>query len=96
LHNGILYLGIIVVGGMGTSLGPIAGAIVMKGLDEMVMIVFPKLAELFPSMGANMAPALGPMAFGLVFILFLIFEPRGIAHGWGRLKSSIEQWPFTY
>jgi branched-chain amino acid transport system permease protein len=68
----------------------------MRGLDEMVMIMFPKLAAVFPSMGANMAPALGPMAFGLVFILFLIFEPRGIAHGWRRLKSSIEQWPFTY
>lgn len=96
LHNGIFYLGIIVVGGMGTMFGPIAGAIVMRGLDEVVMIVFPKLAEAFPSLGANMAPALGPMAFGLVFILFLMFEPRGIAHGWRRLKSSVEHWPFTY
>ena len=96
LGNGILYLGIIVVGGMGTLFGPIAGAVVMRGLDEVVMIVFPKLAEAFPGLGANIAPALGPMAFGLVFILFLILEPRGLVHGWNRLKSSIQHWPFSY
>ncbi len=96
LYNSILYLGAIIVGGIGTLFGAITGAIVMRGFDEAIRIATPALADLFPTLGANIAPAVGPMVYGLVIMIFLIFEPRGLHHAWERLKSSIRLWPFAY
>lgn len=96
LSNSILYLGAIIVGGIGTLFGAITGAIVMRGLDEILRIATPALADIFPAWGANIAPALGPMVYGLMIIVFLIFEPRGLVHAWQRLKLSIQLWPFPY
>jgi branched-chain amino acid transport system permease protein len=31
-----------------------------------------------------------------VIILFLVFEPRGLAHRWNLFKSSYRLWPFSY
>lgn len=96
LYNSIIYLGAIIVGGIGTLFGAITGAIVMRGFDELIRIVTPALAEIFPTWGANIAPALGPMVYGLVIMIFLIFEPHGLAHAWERLKTSLKLWPFAY
>jgi len=34
--------------------------------------------------------------FGLLIMLFLIFEPGGLAAIWERVKTSFKTWPFTY
>ena len=96
LSNSILYLGAIIVGGIGTWFGAIAGAIVIRGFDEVIRIAVPALANVFPTLGANIAPAIGPMVYGLVIMIFMIFEPHGLAHAWERIKSSIKLWPFAY
>jgi len=36
------------------------------------------------------------MIFGLVMIIFLIFEPHGLAHRWQLFKASYRLWPFSY
>jgi branched-chain amino acid transport system permease protein len=33
-------------------------------------------------------------AFGLVMILFLVFEPLGLVGIWRRLQNYFQQWPF--
>ena len=35
-------------------------------------------------------------AFGLVMLLFLIYEPRGLAHRWEIVKHFYRRWPFSY
>jgi len=44
---------------------------------------------------AQAAASLALMARGLVIILFLIFEPRGLVHLWGVVKAYVRLWPFS-
>jgi branched-chain amino acid transport system permease protein len=36
------------------------------------------------------------MAIGTVIILFLIFEPDGLAHRWRQIKAYWKLYPFSY
>ena len=94
--DSVWYLGMLIVGGMGSTSGAIFGAVSLKLLDELVTIVGPMLAAIFPAVAAQAAASLGLIARGLVIILFLIFEPRGLAHRWGMIKAYFRLWPFSH
>jgi branched-chain amino acid transport system permease protein len=36
------------------------------------------------------------MLFGILIIVFLLFEPRGLAAVWFRIKGYFKSWPFSY
>jgi branched-chain amino acid transport system permease protein len=93
--DSVWYLGMLIVGGMGSTAGAIFGALALKLLDELVTIVGPMLAAIFPAIAAQAAASLGLIARGLIIILFLIFEPRGLAHRWGMIKAYFRLWPFS-
>ena len=65
-------------------------------LDELVTIVGPMLAAIFPAIAAQAAASLGLITRGLVLILFLIFEPRGLAHRWEMIEAYFNLWPFSH
>jgi branched-chain amino acid transport system permease protein len=94
--NSILYVGMIIIGGLGTTLGPILGVTLIQLLQVGVTKLTPALQTAFPAMPSGFATGIGPMLFGLVIILFLIFEPRGLAHRWNLFKASYRLWPFSY
>jgi branched-chain amino acid transport system permease protein len=94
--NAVWYLGMLIVGGMGSMSGVIFGVISLKVLDEGVTILGPMLAAIFPAIAAQAAASLGLITRGLVIILFLIFEPRGLVHRWELIKSYYRRWPFSY
>jgi branched-chain amino acid transport system permease protein len=94
--NSIWYLGMLIVGGMGSTAGAIFGAVSLKLLDELVTIVGPMLAAAFPAIAAQAAASLSLIMRGLVIIIFLIFEPRGLAHRWGIIKAYYRLWPFSH
>lgn len=97
LMDSIWMLGILIIGGMGSVLGGILGTIFVKLLDEMVLVISPFLSGILPSEYASrLSASLGLVVFGLVVVLFLILEPRGLAHQWAILKSRFRHWPFTY
>ncbi len=96
LMDSIWYVGMVIVGGMGSTLGAILGTTFLRLLSELVMTVSPQIGRLFPFLAANILAALGPMLFGLVIILFLIFEPRGLAHRWEVFKASYRLHPFAH
>src|SRR5512143_3764151 len=75
--DSVWYLGMLIVGGMGSTTGAVFGAVSLKLLDELVTIVGPILSAV---VAAQAAASLALIARGLVIILFLIFEPRGLAH----------------
>jgi branched-chain amino acid transport system permease protein len=83
LEVSILYLAMIIVGGLGSILGSILGAGFMISLPAL-------LAQ------AGQLPAIQLGVFGLVIVLFLIFEPRGLARLWQRAKDYFRLWPFRY
>lgn len=96
LMNSIWQMGMLIVGGLGTTMGPIFGAVFIKGLEELVLLAGPVITSVIPQIGAQLSAASVEMAFGLTIILFLIFEPRGLAHRWAILKESYRLWPFSY
>ncbi|MFQ6122802.1 MAG: branched-chain amino acid ABC transporter permease, partial [Dehalococcoidales bacterium] len=89
LTESILYIGMIIIGGLGTTLGPILGAVFIRLLQQVLTVaVVPFLESTFTALPAGFATGIAPMLFGLVIVLFLILEPRGLAHRWALLKSA--------
>ena len=97
LYYSVWYVGMLIVGGMGSMLGAILGTIFIRGLQELVTYMGPMLLAVFPNMGsAQMVYASMNIVLGGTIILFLIFEPRGLAHRWNLLKTAYRIWPFPY
>ena len=91
--DSVWYLGMLIVGGMGSTLGAIFGAISLKILDELVTVAGPILSA---AIAPQAAASLSLVARGLVIILFLIFEPRGLVHRWEIIKGYFRLWPFSH
>ncbi len=96
LIDSVVFLGMLVIGGLGSNLGPIFGAIVVELLTEGATLFGPFFIELFPSTAAGAVQALRPLFFGITLMLFLIFEPRGLAHRWQLLKAAWRLRPFSH
>lgn len=93
----ILYVGLIIIGGLGTTVGPIFGAIFIRLLDQLTGIYLsPALTAIFPNLPSGFTTGIGPMLFGIIIVLFLVLEPRGLAHRWTLFKFSYRLWPFPY
>ncbi len=95
LHESITYLAMAIVGGLGTLNGSFWGPAAIKALDLQVETLSEKAGDLLPA-SMNLATALKPLSFGLVIVLFLMFEPRGIANWWRIVRSYVKLWPFRY
>lgn len=91
--NSVWYLGMLIVGGMGSIPGAIFGAVSLKLLDEVVTILGPILASV---VAAQAAASLALITRGVVIMLFLIFEPRGLAHRWDMIRAYYRLWPFSH
>jgi branched-chain amino acid transport system permease protein len=94
-HLSIQYLAMVIVGGMGSVLGSIFGAIFMVLTPEMLNVLSAALSKMVPAMGQLFIP-LKEVVFGAFIVLFLIFEPRGLAEIWRRIKAFFLLWPFSY
>ena len=87
-------IGIIIIGGLGTTIGPIFGVLFIRILQKLMTLVSPIMESAIPTLPAGFTTGIGPMIFGLAIILFLILEPRGLAHRWALLRASYRLWPF--
>ncbi len=88
----IFFLAAVIVGGMGTVLGSILGALFMTLLPEVLKLVMGWLP-----LSGNAALYLSPVrtiVFGLLIVLFLVFEPHGLAEIWRRVRRTFHLWPF--
>ena len=94
--DSILYIGMMIIGGLGSTMGPILGVIFIRMLQQGMTFISPVLENTFSSLPAGFTTGIGPMVFGLIIVLFLILEPRGLAHRWSLFKASYRLWPFSY
>lgn len=79
----------IVVGGLGTLLGPVLGAAFVMLLP----LAIRELRNLLPPAIADQ-PGLEPLVFGVIIVLFLLFEPTGLAGRWQKIRSLFETFPY--
>jgi branched-chain amino acid transport system permease protein len=95
LGMSVTYLAMIIIGGLGSILGSIYGAVFMILLPKVLTVLTGKLTLLIPG-AAGLAIAMEEGVFGLIIILFLIFEPDGLAHRWKMIKAYWKLYPFSY
>jgi len=95
LNVSILYLAMIIVGGLGSIAGAVYGAIFMTLLPVLIRNLGNSLESSVPFI-ADQLPAIQNAMFGLIIIAFLIFEPRGLDRLWQRAKNYVRFWPFRY
>jgi branched-chain amino acid transport system permease protein len=93
--DSVWYLGMLIAGGMGSTLGTVLGVIALKLLDYIVTLAGPAVAAAFPALAGPAGAAFGLFIRGLVIILFVIFEPRGLVHRWELTRAYFKLWPFS-
>jgi len=88
-------LGMIIIGGLGSILGSIFGAVFITVLPEVLRVATGELATTFPKLVDLFAP-LKSGIFGLAIVLFLLFEPDGMAARWHSIRTYWKLYPFSY
>lgn len=91
LSVSIEYLGMVIIGGLGTVSGSVYGATFIRLLP----IVLTTAARSVPGLTFNVN-VVKEAVFGLAIIGFLIFQPRGLAKIWRDVKEYFRLWPFAY
>jgi len=92
----IEFIAMIIIGGLGSIPGSVFGAVFIVGLNEILSFTTQYLMNIGTTgMGITIAP-LREFIFGLAIILFIIFEPKGIAEVWRIIRSNFRLWPFSY
>jgi branched-chain amino acid transport system permease protein len=87
----VFYLSAVIVGGMGSTLGVILGAVFMTLFPELLREGALALGD---HLGFNVSTILVPLnetIFGLLMVSFLILEPRGLARLWQRLHYKFSR-----
>jgi len=92
----IWFLGMLIVGGMGSVTGAVLGTVFMKILDELLVIASPIVASWFPAIEIGLFASMGMLVYGIIIALFLIFEPHGLNRIWLNFKAYYRLWPFSY
>lgn len=94
--DSIWYVGMAIVGGLGSTVGIIFGVIFILGLNQLVLYYGPAISDTFSWAGTGLVSGMLAFLIGLVIIVFLIFEPRGLAHRWEMFKASYRLHPYDY
>jgi branched-chain amino acid transport system permease protein len=101
LNLSILILSIIVVGGIGTSYGPVIGALLIAAIQPKIVPFIadlPLVKELFtndPSAAGFTEANFSALVYALLIIGFLIMEPHGLAGISRRIGGYFRSWPLA-
>jgi branched-chain amino acid transport system permease protein len=99
IERSILFLAMIIIGGTGSIMGTLMGTAFVVLLPEVMEWVSSVLA------GGAIDHALGlktnitflrEIAIGVIIIVFLVFEPDGLAHRWHQIKAYWKLYPFSH
>ena len=95
----INFLAMIIIGGLGSVMGSLMGTAFILLLPE----VMQGLVRFVQTMGFGQGAAFNEglaymkeMAIGLAIVLFLVFEPDGLAARWRKIKTYWKLFPFSY
>ena len=86
----ITLLMMIVIGGLGSIHGAFFGAVVVAFLPQALSILKDGLVG-----GSVAIPGLETGVFGMILILFILFEPMGIYGRWLKIRIWLELFPFA-
>ena len=95
----ILFVAMIVVGGVGSVFGSVLGAFAIAGLFDAIRSLEPvlkhlPLIQLDPGQRGLSLSILSTGIYGLLLVLFLVSFPTGLAGLWLRVRRYFSTWPF--
>jgi branched-chain amino acid transport system permease protein len=97
----IMFLAMVVVGGLGSIFGSIAGAALLSWLDLRLrnILSVPYLGDWLTDLSKTFFSITGVsniqyIVFGAIMVLIMMFEPLGIYGIWIRAKKYWKTWPF--
>jgi branched-chain amino acid transport system permease protein len=93
----VQFIAMVLIGGAATVSGSIAGALFISLLQPVTRA----LPSLLPLISADTTQTpnvfqVETVLYGLLIVLFLIFEPRGLFGLWIRVRNYWKSWPFSY
>ena len=94
----VQYIAMILIGGVATISGSIMGALFITLLPRLTR----ELPAVLPFISGSTAAGglsvftVETILYGLLIIVFLIFEPRGLFGIWVRIRNYWKSWPFSY
>jgi len=95
ISQSIDYLAMCIVGGLGHIMGGFFGVGFWFILERILEVVTTTLNTAYPD-HVTWFVSIREIVFGLVIILFLIFEPDGLAARWRTIRAYWKLWPFSY
>ena len=92
------YLAMIIIGGLGSVLGSIFGAVFITLLPIVIRTLMENVGSLFftESELASVISGTRLAVFGGLIIFFLVIEPEGLNRLWRNVRSYFRVWPFSY
>lgn len=95
----IQYVAMIVIGGLGSVGGAVAGAVFVTALPEVVSSftgALPFIEEQQGADGGLSVELVAQLLYGAAIVAVLVLEPRGMAGIWERFRSFWKTWPWSY
>lgn len=101
LFMSIMFLAMVVVGGLGSLMGSVLGACLLAWLDLQLrnILNLPYIGEWLRILSESYFSITGVsniqfILFGLIMVFIMLFEPLGIFGFWIRTKKYWKTWPF--
>jgi branched-chain amino acid transport system permease protein len=93
----VQFIAMVLIGGVATISGAIMGAFFLALLPRITR----ELPEYLPFLSSSTTEfpnvfQFETLLYGLLIVLFLIFEPRGLYGVWVRVRNYWKAWPFSY
>lgn len=93
----VQYIAMVLIGGVATISGSIMGAFFITLLPTLTRELPQYLPFISPSvLGTPNVFQVEAILYGVLIIVFLIFEPRGLFGIWVRIRNYWKAWPFSY
>jgi branched-chain amino acid transport system permease protein len=96
LMDSMWYLGMLVIGGWGSTTGVFFGVISLRLLEIAISdYIAPPLADAVPSLAQQIRVSMSLVVNGLVIIIFIMVERRGLYYRWQKLKAFYRLYPYS-
>lgn len=95
----IQFLAIVIIGGLGSVSGTLMGAAFMLLLPQAMEYLASQLSGSAIDHWLHLKEGvsyLREMTIGAVIVLFLMFEPDGLAHRWRQIKAYWKLYPYSF
>jgi branched-chain amino acid transport system permease protein len=93
----VQFIAMVLIGGAGTVGGTIAGALFISMLPTITRELPQYVGFISSQPGADFNVfQLEQILYGLLIVVFLLFEPRGLFGIWVRFRTYWKSWPFSY